>query len=72
MDFATSSASPAAPHRCDDGPRRIARVKFVALVIDAPPASRAAESLSTSPARLYLRVRAFLFRAIGRLVAARP
>jgi len=72
MDFATSSASPSAPHRCDDRTRRIARVKFVALAIDEPPPGREAESLSTSPARLYLRVRAFLFRAIGRLVAARP
>jgi hypothetical protein len=72
MDYASPSASPAAPNRCGDRPRRIARVKFVALVIDEPPRRPAAESLSTSPARLYLRVRAFLFRAIGRLVAARP
>jgi hypothetical protein len=71
MDLTTRNpVSAAAPGRCDDRTARLARVKFVALVMeDTAPA---AESLSCRSARLYLAVRAFLIRVMGRLVAARP
>jgi hypothetical protein len=71
MDLTTCPATPAAASRNGhDRPSRLGRVKFVALVLEepAPPA----ESLSSRPARLYLSVRAFLIRVMGRLVAARP
>ena len=52
--------------------QRIGQVKFVALVLEPEPRPARAETLSHSPARLFRDVRAYLIRAIERLVAARP
>jgi hypothetical protein len=70
MEYATCPASSRpAPDRCAPRAQRLGQVKFVALVLEPEPE---AETLSSSPARLYRSVRAFFTRVCERLVAARP
>lgn len=74
MEYATCpAAARAAPDRCTGRERRLAQVKFVALVLEPEPQSApAAQAPSPSPARLYRALRAFITRVLERLVAARP
>lgn len=58
-----------APHRFNAQVQRLARVKFVALPLEATPPSEPEPSL---PARLLAGLRNSLIRVIGCLEAARP
>lgn len=69
MQYAPCTASaPTAPGPSRE--RRLAQVKFVALVIE--PEAAPAETVSSPPAGLYRGLLAFLSRVRERLVAARP
>ena len=68
----TACPAPAAHDRCDRA-RRLGQVKFVVLTLEGGPESvPAAETLSHAPDSPYRRLRAYLSRVMGRLVAARP
>jgi hypothetical protein len=70
MDLITASAGTDAPGRCFVRGSRIARVKFVALPIEATPGNALRET--RFPSLHASAIRKLLIRVIGRLVAARP
>lgn len=73
MELATCPPGPRAPVRGDERARRLGQVKFMVLEVPAAPEPvPPTESLSSSPAKPYRALRAFLSRVLGRLVAARP
>jgi hypothetical protein len=77
MDLIPATAGVDASGRCIVRGQRLARVKFVALPIEATPGNvlREAPRLGECWGRLFPGVdaiRSFLSRVIGRLVAARP
>ena len=72
MDIACTADATRAPERGGERARRIGQVKFVALVLDEPPAVPEPEPLSPSCPGLLRAWRAFLSRVMGRLAAARP
>lgn len=77
MDLVPATAGVNASARCIVRGHRLARVKFVALPMDATPGNaREASRPGECRGRLFPggvdAIRHFVFRVIGRLVAARP
>ena len=70
MDLIPATISTSASGQCLVRGARIARVKFVALPIEATPGNALRET--RFPGGCPAAIRNFVFRVIGRLVAARP
>jgi hypothetical protein len=70
MDLIPATAGIDASGRCIVRGQRLARVKFVALPIEATPGNALREA--RIPGGLGSAIRHFVLRVIGRLVAARP
>jgi len=70
MDLSHATAGIDASGRGIVRGNRLARVKFVALPIEATPANALGET--RFPGGRAAAIRHFVFRVIGRLVAARP
>ena len=70
MDLIPATAGIDASGRCIVRGERLARVKFVALPMDATPGNALREA--QFPGGWVCAIRQFVFRVIGRLVAARP
>ena len=70
MDLVPATVGVNASGRCIVRGQRLARVKFVALPVDNPPGRTLREACD--PGAAGDRIRHFVLRVIGRLVAARP
>jgi hypothetical protein len=70
MDLMPATAGVDASGRCIVRGQRLARVKFVALPMDATPGNALRDG--RFPGGRASAIRQFVLRVIGRLVAARP